>query len=88
MPDPNKHSALAAQGFQIARTCSTCVHWAPAEGHWGRCALAVYEHGKHSGEKKAGTPDIGTCDKHGIDLRAVSLAAGEDYAARYAPEDV
>ena len=27
MPDSNKHAALAADGFKIQPTCSTCVHW-------------------------------------------------------------
>ncbi len=27
MPDSNKHAVLAADGFRIQPTCSTCVHW-------------------------------------------------------------
>lgn len=91
MPDPNKHAALAAHGFKIAKVCATCVHWSPtgATGHgWGKCSLIRYSHTKHTEEDRpTGVPEYGSCDKHGLDLRSLTIAVGEDYAARYAEDD-
>lgn len=86
MPDEAKHAALGAQGFRLARTCSGCAHWRPSPGErWGHCALATYTHGKHTGERQAGTPDIGTCDRWEDD--GAARRVGDDYAARYVLED-
>lgn len=89
MPSPSKHAALAAAGFALARCCETCLHWNPGTlvGVWGTCSLVTYDHEKHTGAKQAGTPGCGTCPKHAFDLRGVSISAGDDYAARYLPED-
>lgn len=91
MPDPAKHEALEALGFSIARTCSNCVHWGErhyrAPSDWGRCSLTTYQHGKHTGERGAGTPGVGTCPEHLVDMQAACLAVGDDYAARYLPDD-
>jgi hypothetical protein len=90
MPDPAKHEALAGQGFKIARVCQTCEWWQPSGGgsaSWGRCALITYEHGKHSGSMKAGTPALGTCRRHTTSLPVLAASVGEDYAARYAEDD-
>lgn len=86
MPDENKHAALKEAGFQIAKTCSTCVHWVRTSTRWGDCILISYVHRKHEGgARPAGTPAVGTCSKwKASDVEQVALA-GEDYAKRYAP---
>ena len=92
MPDENKHAALEAQGFGIAPVCATCKHWRGRMGRlhrsgWGKCAKADYAHGKHLRPNQAGTPDVGTCRLHVLDLDAVDVIAGRDYTARYACAD-
>ncbi len=89
MPDPNKHAVLAARGFKIQKVCSTCSHWDPSmhtKSGWGTCALAEYEHEKHTKPMKAGTPEIGGCDDHAVDPRYVTYVVGEDYALRYSED--
>ena len=85
MPDPNKHAQLAKANFQIARVCGNCRWWTGVS--WGRCGRLTYQHEKHTDEMRVGTPSSGTCDQHEIDMAVVTAASGEDYAARYAPED-
>jgi len=90
VPDPNKHAVLNKQGFKIAKTCSTCEWWKPRMGHgngnWGRCEVATYSHGKHTGNMTAGTPSIGTCKRHVVSLPVVEREVGPDFAARYTEE--
>jgi hypothetical protein len=98
VPDENKHKALGAQGFKIARTCKTCEWWRPnraAEAgrandsrmtNWGRCDLAKYWHAKHSDAMLVGTPALGSCDRHAFSLPVLTGLVGGDYAARYAED--
>ena len=59
MPDIQKHATLTANGFKLQPVCATCVHWAAGDGSvWGRCAIAVYNHGRHTEEKRAGTLEL------------------------------
>jgi len=91
MPSPTKHKALVDAGFSLAPICLTCSHWqAPALMRattlWSRCGLVDYVHEKH-GDMTAGTPLMGTCPSHELDLSALVKLAGDDYSARYAPDD-
>ena len=93
MPDPNKHAALSAAGFAVARTCSNCRFWTTqqingAPLRWGRCRQIRYDHAKHTDkDAPVGTPSTGTCPKHRFDQAEVTYAMGDVYAARYMPED-
>jgi hypothetical protein len=90
MPDPNKHAALAARGFKIQPTCSTCVHWGPTNPPWGKCPVIRHVHEKHTADEDGdptGTPDIGHCNFYKADARSLELAVGADYVARYSDAD-
>lgn len=83
MPDENKLAALDDLGFRLARVCGNCRHWTAPPVGWGHCALARHTHNKHVGERRAGTPEIGTCDHHALNQRALAAQAA-GYTERFA----
>lgn len=83
MSDP--HHILRSMGFQLAPICATCMHFAPTRGALGRCTNARYRGMVTAAEDlQVVVPALGQCKAHSLDPTAVEIAAGPDFAKRYA----